>query len=57
MNDRLGFILLAVWLILEGLILLLGLSFLGLNVVMGLLALAAGILLLLPEIRGRRRRR
>lgn len=56
MYGRLGMILLAVWLILEGLILLLGLSFTGLNAVMGLLALAAGILLLLPEFRGRRRR-
>lgn len=38
---------LAIWLILEGLILLLGLSFAGMGVIMGLLALAAGIIILL----------
>ncbi len=56
MNERLGFILLAIWLILEGLIQLLGLNFAGLNVIMGLLALVAGVLILLPEFRVRRRR-
>lgn len=45
--ESLGFILLAIWLILEGLVQLLGLSFSGLVVIMGLLALAAGILILL----------
>ncbi len=57
MYDRLGYILLAIWLILEGLIQLLGLSFTGLNIIMGLLALIAGIIILLPEFRVGRRRR
>ncbi len=56
MNERLAFILLAVWLILEGLILLLGLSFEGLNIIMGLLALVAGIIFLLRDFGVRRRR-
>ncbi len=57
MSERLGIILLAIWLILEGLILLLGLTFAGLNIIMGLLALVAGIILLLRDfgVRGRRR--
>ena len=57
MSERRGFILLAIWLILEGLIQLLGLTFAGLNVIMGLLALAAGVLILLREIDVRRTRR
>jgi uncharacterized membrane protein HdeD (DUF308 family) len=57
MSERLGFILLGIWLILEGLILLLGLTFAGLNVVMGLLALAAGVIILLRDLDVRRRRR
>jgi len=44
---NLGMILLAIWLILEGLISLLGLSFAGIGAIMGLLAIAAGILILL----------
>jgi hypothetical protein len=44
-----GFVLLAIWLILEGIIRLT--SFSALGVIMGLLALAAGILLLLGNIR------
>lgn len=44
---NLGMILLAVWLILVGLTALFSISFAGLPVVMGILALAAGILLLL----------
>jgi hypothetical protein len=39
--------LLAIWLILSGLISLLGLSFAGLGVVMGLLALVAGIVIMM----------
>jgi len=39
-----------------GLVQLLGLSFAGLSIVMGMLALAAGIILLLREVRVRRRR-
>jgi uncharacterized membrane protein YeaQ/YmgE (transglycosylase-associated protein family) len=42
-----GMLLLAIWLILTGLIALLGLSFQGLFVLMGILALAAGVLILL----------
>ncbi len=57
MSERLGFILLGIWLILEGLILLLGLTFAGLNVIMGLLALVAGIIILLRDVGGFRRRR
>jgi len=44
---NLGMILLAIWLILEGLISLLGLSFAGIGAIMGLLAIAADILILL----------
>ena len=51
--NNLGIILLAIWLILEGLISLLGLSFAGLGVIMGLLALVAGILLLFSFWGGR----
>lgn len=43
---ELGMLLLAIWLFLTGLISLVGLSFSGLGIVMGLLALIAGILLL-----------
>lgn len=42
-----GFILLGIWLILEGLILLVNLKFEGLTIIMGLLALVAGALILL----------
>ncbi len=48
-----GFILLAIWLILEGIIQLTSLSVLG--VIMGLLALAAGILILLANFNFARR--
>ena len=43
---RLGFLLLAIFLILWGLAQLFGLSFNGLPIVLGLLALVAGILIL-----------
>ncbi len=46
-TENLGMLLLAIWLILEGLILLVGLRFAGLDIIMGLLALAAGVLILL----------
>jgi hypothetical protein len=46
-NRNIGFLLLAIWLILYGLIALLGLSFSGLSLIMALLALAAGIFILL----------
>jgi hypothetical protein len=45
-NKNLGMLLLAIWLILSGLIALLGLSFAGLSALMGLLALVAGLLIL-----------
>ncbi len=44
--ENIGFILLGIWLILEGLISLFGLTFSGLGVIMGLLALIAGLLIL-----------
>ncbi len=46
-TENLGMLLLAIWLILQGLISLFALSFAGLGIIMGLLALAAGILILL----------
>ena len=46
-NGRLGIILLAVWLIFQGMIALLHLSFEALPLVMGLLALISGILILI----------
>lgn len=45
-TGNLGLFLLAVWLILTGLIALLGLGFEGMRTVMGILALAAGVLIL-----------
>jgi hypothetical protein len=46
---NIGFLLLAIWLILYGLISLLSLSFAGLWIIMGLLAIAAGIFILLER--------
>ena len=46
---NIGFLLLAIWLILWGLITLLSLSFSGLWLIMGLLAIAAGIFILLDR--------
>ncbi len=45
--SKLGMLLLSVYLILTGLIQLISLSFAGLHVLMGLLAIVSGILLLL----------
>ena len=45
MKRNIGLLLLAVWLILTGLIPLLNFSFTGLNIVMAVLAIAAGILI------------
>jgi hypothetical protein len=56
-TERLGFILLAVWLILQGMISLLGLTFDGLNLLMGLIALVAGLAILLYNVRTTARRR
>ncbi len=44
---NLGMILLAIWLILTGLIALLKFSFTGLDIIMAILALAAGVLILM----------
>lgn len=50
MNNRnVGMILLAIWLILSGLVNLLGLAFAGLPIVLGVLALAAGVLILIGK--------
>jgi hypothetical protein len=46
-RNNIGFLLLAIWLILTGLIALFSLSFNGLGVIMGILAIAAGIFILL----------
>jgi hypothetical protein len=44
---NLGMFLLSIWLILSGIISILHLSFIGIDIVMGALAIAAGVLLLL----------
>jgi hypothetical protein len=46
---NIGFLLLAIWLILYGLIALFSLSFAGLGIIMGILAIAAGIFILLER--------
>jgi hypothetical protein len=46
-GSALGWLLLAIYLILVGLMFVLGLSFSGIDVIVGILALAAGILILL----------
>ncbi len=46
-RNRLGLVLLSIWLILEGLLPFLKLSFTGSGTVLALLAIAAGVLLLL----------
>jgi hypothetical protein len=48
-TQRVGFLLLAIWLILQGLVSLTALSFAGLGAIMGLLAIAAGVLILLER--------
>ena len=48
-NRNLGLMLLAVWLILSGLINLIGLHFAGLAILMGVLAIIAGVLLILGK--------
>ena len=47
LTQNLGMILLAIWLIVGGLVALLGLSFSGLPLIMAILAIAAGILILI----------
>jgi hypothetical protein len=46
---NIGMLLLAIWLILSGLINLIGLHFAGLGVVMGVLAIAAGVLIIMGK--------
>lgn len=46
---KLGILLLSIWLILEGLIRLTSFDFRGLGIIMGILALLAGILLLVER--------
>ena len=48
-RPRWGMVLLGVWLILTGLVHLTTLSFTGMNTVLGILALAAGVLILLER--------
>ena len=47
LTKNIGLLLLAIWLILSGLITLAGLSFAGLPMLMGILAIVAGICILL----------
>jgi hypothetical protein len=47
LTKNLGLLLLAIWLILIGLIALLSFSFQGLDLIMAILAIAAGVLILL----------
>ncbi len=49
LSRTLGFQLLAVWLILTGLIQLLNFNFTGLSIIMAILAIAAGVLILLDR--------
>ena len=48
-TKNLGLLLLAIWLILSGLVNLLGLSIAFLPIIMGVLAIAAGILILMGK--------
>ncbi|MGC9357529.1 MAG: hypothetical protein ACP5GX_06680 [Anaerolineae bacterium] len=48
-TDNLGILLLSIWLILQGLISLLALSFPAMGTIMAILAIAAGVLLLLER--------
>ena len=48
-TKRLGFLLLSIWLILTGLIPLFHLNFSGLDTIMAILAIAAGVLILLER--------
>ena len=47
LTKRLGFLALGAWLILTGLVAVFGVSFSGLPIVLGVLALAAGVLIIL----------
>ncbi len=47
LTQNLGMLLLAIWLIVTGLVALLGLSFSGLPLILAILAIAAGVLILI----------
>ena len=49
LTRKLGMILLSIWLIASGLIAIFNLSFAGLSIVMAILAIAAGVLILLER--------
>jgi hypothetical protein len=49
LTKKIGVLLLSAWLILSGLIALLSLTFQGIHIVMGILAIAAGVLLALDQ--------
>ena len=49
LNKNLGLTLLGVWLVLTGLVGLLGLAFAGLGIILGIIALAAGAVILLAK--------
>ena len=51
-NQRLGLILLAIWLIVQGLVGLFDIGFEGLGIILGILAIAAGVVLLIALTRG-----
>jgi hypothetical protein len=48
-SAKIGMILLGVWLVLKGLVAVAGVSFQGVNLVLNLLAIGAGVLILLEE--------
>ena len=49
LNKNLGMMLLGIWLVVNGLVMLLGLGFAGLGVILGILALVAGALILVGK--------
>lgn len=49
LTRRLGMLLLSIWLIATGLIAILHLSFTGLGIIMAILAIAAGVLILIER--------
>ena len=49
LNKNLGMMLLGIWLVLTGLLALISFSFVGLSVILGILALAGGLLILLGK--------
>jgi uncharacterized membrane protein HdeD (DUF308 family) len=49
LTNKIGVLLLAIWLILSGLIAVLALTFQGMNIVMGILAILAGAFLIVDR--------